>query len=169
MATATSNTTSKKSSRTSVTYLDEYLALCAEFPLVKIETRAEFARAKKMLGRLSLMNEDAMSRAQTDYLDMLVDIYEEGERKFHGPALDALEALVASISGVEILRSFAEDHGMSGGDIGRLLGSRQLGNAILRGDRKISKAHALKLGERFNIDAGVFLKPGRDESGADPA
>ena len=150
----------KRPARTSQSYLDEYLALCAEFPLVKIETKAEFARSKKMLDRLSLMREEAMSRAQTDYLDMLVDVYEEGERKFHGPALAAFDAMCAAISGVEILQSFADDHGLSGGDIGRLLGSRQLGNAILRGDRKISKAHALKLGEHFHIDAGIFLKPG---------
>ena len=147
----------KKTARTSAAYIDDYISLCSDFPLVKIETKAEYAKASKMIERLAVMDENTMSRAQLDYLDVLVDLYEEAERKFYGPELDALEARLAAITGVEMLRYIAEQRGLSGGDIGRILGSRQLGNAILRGDRQISKANAVKLAEHFKLDAGVFL------------
>lgn len=149
--------TQKKTPRTSGAYIDEYVSLCMEFPLVRIETKAEFARAEKMIDRLATISEESMTRAQADYLDMLVDVYEDAERKLVGPELAALEAKVRDITGVELLKYLAAQHGMSGGDVGRILGSRQLGNAILRGDRQISKAHAVKLGEHFSLDAGVFL------------
>lgn len=151
------STTHKKLPRTSEAYTDEYVALCTEFPLVKVETKAEFAKAGRMIDRLSLLNEDALTRAQGDYLDMLVVVYEEAERRFFGPELAALEAKLKDITGLDLLKHLAEASGMSGGDIGRLLGSRQLGNAILRGDRQISKTHAVKLGEYFKVDAGAFL------------
>jgi antitoxin component HigA of HigAB toxin-antitoxin module len=38
-----------------------------------------------------------------------------------------------------------------------VLGQRQLGSAILRGDRQLSKAHVVKLGAHFGISPSVFL------------
>jgi antitoxin component HigA of HigAB toxin-antitoxin module len=42
-------------------------------------------------------------------------------------------------------------------DIGRILGSRSLGAAILRGDRQISKENALKLASHFKLNPGLFI------------
>jgi len=46
---------------------------------------------------------------------------------------------------------------MTASDLGRLLGQRQLGATILRGDRKLSKTHIRRLAEHFHVDAGLFL------------
>ena len=150
-------TARKRTPRTSPAYIDEYVALCADLPLVKIESRTELAAAERVIDRLALVGDDRMSRAQSDYLDVLIDLHEEAEGKFFGPELAALEAKVRAITGVELLRHLADANGLSGGDVGRVLGSRQLGNAILRGDRQISKASAVKLAAHFGLDAGAFL------------
>jgi plasmid maintenance system antidote protein VapI len=47
---------------------------------------------------------------------------------------------------------------MSASDLGRILGNRTLGPAIIRGDRKISKANAIKLGKYFKLNPGIFLQ-----------
>jgi antitoxin component HigA of HigAB toxin-antitoxin module len=48
-------------------------------------------------------------------------------------------------------------HGLSASGIGRILGSRSLGPAILRGDRQISKENALKLAAHFKLNPGLFI------------
>ena len=46
---------------------------------------------------------------------------------------------------------------MTASDLGRVLGNRSLGAAILRGDRAISKANAIKLADYFKVSAALFL------------
>ena len=46
---------------------------------------------------------------------------------------------------------------MSASDLGRLLGNRTLGAALLAGRRNLSKAHIKKLGEHFKVESGLFL------------
>ena len=146
-----------KAPRRGGAYLDEYLGLCADLPLARIETKAEFARAGKIVDRLAVVGEERLSRAQSDYLDVLVTLFEDAEQRLFGKELAELDAALRDVSGVEALRYLAEQTGMSGSDLGRLLGNRQLGSAILRGDRQISKANAKRLGEHFRVDAGLFL------------
>jgi len=50
-----------------------------------------------------------------------------------------------------------EENNMSGSDLGRLLGNRTLGSALLSGKRKLSKTHIKILAERFRVDASLFL------------
>ncbi len=49
---------------------------------------------------------------------------------------------------------------MSASDLGRLLGARPLGSAILRRERQLSKANILKLADHFRVDPGLFLGSG---------
>ncbi len=46
---------------------------------------------------------------------------------------------------------------MNASDLGRLLGERSLGSKILSGASQISKAHAIKLAERFSMSVGAFI------------
>ena len=43
---------------------------------------------------------------------------------------------------------------MTASDLGRLLGNRTLGAAILAGRRNLSKAHIKKLAEHFKVEPG---------------
>ncbi len=87
---------------------------------------------------------------QADYLDAIstfVEAYEQQRfpmtETFDTP-LKALKALLA-------------EHGMSASDLGRLLGNRTLGAAILSGNRGLSKTHIKKLAEQFKVAPGLFL------------
>ena len=50
-------------------------------------------------------------------------------------------------------------------DLGRLLGERSLGPAILRGDRELSEAHVRTRCAHFKVSPAVFIRP---EGGAEP-
>ena len=91
------------------------------------------------------LNED-----QRDYLDALSTFVETYESENH-------EIDDSHITPVDALRFLVEEHGMNGSDVGRLLGARTLGPAILRGDRQLSKMHIKKLAEHFKVDASLFL------------
>ena len=57
----------------------------------------------------------------------------------------------------EILEFLAEENGMSGSDLGRILGSRTLGPALLRGQRSLSKTHIKKLADHFSVSPALFF------------
>ena len=139
-------------------YLDDYLALCTAFPLAPIASKGKLREAEKVLDRLAVVDEGRMTRAQSDYLTVLTDLYEAAERRLFAVELAGLEASLDCISGVDALRFLLDQNGMSGGDLGRLLGNRQLGNAILRGDRQLSKGHIRTLADHFAVSADLFLK-----------
>jgi antitoxin component HigA of HigAB toxin-antitoxin module len=46
---------------------------------------------------------------------------------------------------------------MNASELGRLLGHRQLGAAILRGERQLSKAHIRALADHFHINPRALL------------
>ena len=68
---------------------------------------------------------------------------------------------VDDIEPIAILRSLMDSHGMSASDLGRLLGNRSLGAAILRGDRHLSKANIMKLSQHFAVGPQLFLQTPR--------
>jgi antitoxin component HigA of HigAB toxin-antitoxin module len=49
------------------------------------------------------------------------------------------------------------EYGMTASDLGRLLGNRALGAAILSGRRSLSKAHIKKLAGHFKVEPGLLL------------
>ena len=46
---------------------------------------------------------------------------------------------------------------MTASDLGRLLGNRTLGAAILSGQREMSKNHVKNLADHFKVDPALFL------------
>jgi len=65
---------------------------------------------------------------------------------------------VASVSGRDVLNHLMEANDMSASDLGRLLGHRELGSKIVRGEREISKSNAKALGEHFGLPPETFLR-----------
>ncbi len=87
---------------------------------------------------------------QDDYLDAIstfVEAYEAARFPADGTDLTPLEAIEALMA----------EHDMSASDLGRLLGNRTLGAAILSGRRSLSKSHIKKLAEHFKVDPALFL------------
>jgi len=124
-----------------------YTGLVKLLPPRPIHDDGELENALEMIRDLAGfdLNED-----QEDYLEALSVFVEKYEDEHH--AIDD-----SHITGLDALKYILNERGMSGSDLGRLLGCRTLGPAILRGDRQLSKAHILKLAEEFHVDPGLFL------------
>lgn len=61
-------------------------------------------------------------------------------------------------SGLDVLRSLMEDHGMSAADLGRLLDvHRSHAAKIVRGERALTVDHLRKLSAHFKVRPDVFI------------
>ena len=120
----------------------------AFYPVRPIRDEVDYENAIRVADMLAGL--DPMTRDQEDYFDLLTDQIEKYEDE-HYP-IDT-----SSITPLDTLKFLLEQSGMSGSELGRLLGQRQLGNAILRGDRQLSKSHIKKLAEHFKMEPGLFL------------
>lgn len=130
---------------------DEYLGLVKRLALVPIHSEQQYKAAIRMVDELSIIDEDKLSAAQADYLSVLTDLVEKYESQIYRIDLSRL-------SGLDALRFLLEQNGMNASDLGRLLGNRQLGSAIVRGERQLSKEHIRVLSERFRVGADLFLR-----------
>jgi HTH-type transcriptional regulator/antitoxin HigA len=96
-----------------------------------------------------LATQKRRSPDQEEYLQTLSILIEKYDR-------DHFDFPIASDS-IKRLKRLMENHDLSASDIGRVVGNRSLGAAILRGHRKISKANAVKLGEYFKMSPSAFF------------
>ena len=115
--------------------------------LKPIRTRGDYHRAIHIIEML--IERPALNNDQQAYLEslsILVEAY-ENEHFIIGP----------SDNPIEILKFLLKQNGLSGSDLGRILGQRQLGSKILRGERELSKAQIKTLAAYFSVDPGLFL------------
>jgi len=125
----------------------DYADLNARFPLRPLHDEVDYNNALEVAE--SLVGSVNLSEDQADYLDVLTDIIQKYEARNYavgsrGTSLDALKHML-------------NGRGMSGSDLGRLLGNRPLGGAILRGERKLSKSHIRTLAEHFKVSTDLFF------------
>jgi HTH-type transcriptional regulator / antitoxin HigA len=122
--------------------------LVALFPLRPLHDELDYDNALEtadaLVGRANL-NDD-----QQDYLDVLADIIQKYEAGRHPVA--------GGGTPMETLSRMLEEQDMGASDLGRLLGNRQLGSAILRGERDLSKAHIRILADYFKVSTDLFSK-----------
>jgi len=90
-----------------------------------------------------------LTKGQTEYVETWAVLVEAYEQEHHGIDDDATP--------IEALRYLLEQAGMSASDLGRLLGNRSLGSAILTGQRELSKAHIRTLADHFKVEPGLFV------------
>jgi HTH-type transcriptional regulator / antitoxin HigA len=129
---------------------DHYMELIHQFPLRPLRTAAEYDAAQRVLDTLAVRDEATLTSGESDYLDVLSDLVEKYDDVHHQMPLNAGTPL-------ERLRHLIEQSGMSASDLGRLLGTRTLGTALLAGKRELSKTHIRTLSEHFKVDPGYFL------------
>jgi HTH-type transcriptional regulator / antitoxin HigA len=119
------------------------------YTLRPIHDDVEYGNVGEILDVLAV-NGDRLSKDQRDFLEALTALVEQYER--------ALPPLCGSrMTGVEALRFLLKENSMTGSDLGRLLGHRSLGSAILRGNRKLTVAQIQKLAAHFKVDASLFI------------
>lgn len=124
-----------------------YAALVAALPPRPIHDDVELANAIEMIDRLAGFD---LNADQEDYLDALATFVEAYESQ-RFPIDDSL------ISPLDALKALMDEHGMTASDLGRLLGNRTLGAAILAGRRSLSKANIKRLAAHFGVEPGLFL------------
>ena len=124
-------------------------ALNAMHPLRPINDDVDLANAQELVDALAVLKK--RTKDQEDYLETLSTLIEKYEAE-QGVFDDN------DVSVIDVLKTLMQGHDMSASDLGRLLGNRELGAAILRGDRQLSKAHMIKLAEHFAVSPALFLR-----------
>jgi HTH-type transcriptional regulator/antitoxin HigA len=125
-----------------------YPDLFQALPLRPIHNATGYKKAMKVLEQLAL--QDDMNEDQSDYFTVLSGLVEKYER-------DRWPLASEKVSVPEILKSFMEDHGMSGSDLGRLLGERTIGHKVLSGKRKLTIDQVRILANHFRVSAELFI------------
>lgn len=116
-----------------------------------IRDAVDFANAQEIVNRLAIGGLDTLTQGQAEYLETMTVLIEDNES-----ATDAIET--ARLNPIKTLKYLMAGCGMNASDLGRVLGNRALGSAILRGARKLSTANIRTLCKHFQVGAGVFLK-----------
>jgi antitoxin component HigA of HigAB toxin-antitoxin module len=120
-----------------------------EFPLRRIKTVAEHAKAKKIVLRLPSGN---TNRGSAEYLDVLVDLIADYEKR-SGQTLDN-----SKVSAADLVRHRIEERGMSVSSLARLIGVPQSNlSEMLGGKRGWSKTAMRGLSSHLNIRVERFL------------
>ncbi len=130
---------------------NQFLELVQKFPLKPIRTKQQLEAAHEVIDELTRIPEDKLSSDQSDYLEVLGDLTLAYEQK-------QMEQETAEVDGHKLLLHLMEEHDMNASALGKLLGHRELGSKIVRGEREISKANAKLLGEHFGLPAEIFLR-----------
>ena len=128
----------------------DYAALVAHHMPHAVRDEVAYDNAMAMIDALTSVPHP--STDQLDYLDTLTVLVEAYERQHH--AIDT-----SDLTGADLLRHLAESNGMTGADLGRLLDiGASAASMILSGRRPITADHARKLGKRFAVNPGIFIR-----------
>ncbi|MEO5715366.1 MAG: transcriptional regulator [Luteolibacter sp.] len=126
----------------------DYAGLCSLFLPRPIHDKVGYENTVEIADAFAGF-EDEMTEDQHDYFDLLCDLIEKRDKAIVRPSM--LRAL-------DLLKHLLSEHGLSGADLSRILGkSLPLGPMILRGERKITASHAVRLGSHFGLRPDVFL------------
>jgi antitoxin component HigA of HigAB toxin-antitoxin module len=125
-----------------------YPELVGLMPPRTIHDDIDLKNVIEIIDRLVVLNH--LTNDQADYLETLSTLIATNEKDHH--PID-----VSRLGPLETLKFLLKERYLSASDLGRILGQRQLGSAILRGRRQLSKTHIRKLATHFGVLPGVFL------------
>ena len=91
-----------------------------------------------------------LSESEQDELEILLVLIENYEDR-HGHRPEDKR------TPIERLKGLMSEEAMNANDLGRLLGQRQLGSAILLGRRELNKRHIAVLAEHFHVSPALFF------------
>jgi len=119
------------------------------YTLRPIHDTVEYDNVCEIMDVLAV-NESRLNHDQRDFLEALIALVEQYDRQ--QPPVRG-----SDITGLQALKFLLQENAMTASDLGRLLGHRTCGSALLNGKRKLTIAHIKKLAERFKVDPGLFL------------
>jgi antitoxin component HigA of HigAB toxin-antitoxin module len=125
----------------------KYAELIAMLPLRPIHDRVDLENATEVA---DAMAGHALTLDQEDYFSVLTTLMEQYEQA-HVPQPAREHDALGNV------RFLMEQRGMNASDLGRVLGQREVGSKILRGERELSKAHIRTLAAFFGVSAGMFV------------
>ena len=126
----------------------DYAGLCRMFLPRPIHDKAGYENTVEIADVFAGF-EHRMTGDQNDYFDLLCDLIEKHDQKTARPP---------KLGALDLLKHLVKEHGLTGADLSRILGkSLPLGPMILRGERKITAAHAIHLGKHFGLRPDAFL------------
>ena len=112
------------------------------------------AEHERLLGILSAIEHKAAEQdispeeeRLSDLLFALIEPYEDEKYKNERPTVTPLEHV----------KLFMQDRNLTHKDVWRLFGSRGIASEVLNGKRQISKTHAHKLAEFFEVGVEFFV------------
>ena len=130
---------------------DDYFELVRAFPLRPIRGNAEYEQAGKVLNRLLGRPDGKLTDGERDYLDALVLLVEDYDRKHS-------RFVPAHRTPHDVLRHLAKEAGMGPTALGKVLGTTHaMASLMLHGKRGISAASARALADYFKVEAGMFV------------
>ena len=118
------------------------------FVPLAIDSDRTYRQTMKWIDALAVL--DKRTKDQERFLETLTILVETYEDKHH-------QIDVEGVGSIEALKFLLDQHGLSGRDLGRILGQAQLGGKILRGERELSKNHIRKLCDYFKVSPELFL------------
>ena len=123
-----------------------YLELVCHFPLRPIRTEAELDAATAVIH--TLIDQDALSDAEDDYLDVLTDQVRAYEAVHYPPE---------PVSDADMLQSLIEDRRVTQTEVAKGAGiAESTVSEVLSGKRKLNRAQIGKLARYFRVEPGVF-------------
>jgi len=125
----------------------EYLSLVQQFPLVIINSRAQHAAAIFVITALAI--KPKMTKAESDYFRVLVQLIEGYERKV---------VPHVSVKPQEIMEYLMELHDLTQAGMASILGMQKSHfSEYMAQKRTLPKTAAARLGARFKLDPMFFL------------
>lgn len=130
---------------------DDYMKLIRAFPLRAIQSTAEYEEAGKVLNRLLGRPDGKLTAGERDYLDALVLLVEDYDRKNS-------RFVPSDRTPLEVLKYLAEEAEMGPTALGKVLGTTHaMASLMLHGKRGISAESARILANYFKVNAGLFV------------
>ena len=126
---------------------ETYGKLLTQYLPKVITNEAENERALNIAETLS--NKSDLTPEEEQLLDLLVTLIENFESQQY-----AFENNSTPLSRLIFL---VEANNLKQVDLLDIFGSKGIASEVFNGKRQISKNHAIKLGERFNVDPTLFL------------
>jgi HTH-type transcriptional regulator/antitoxin HigA len=127
-------------------YQAAYVKLVRKFPLRPIRSEAELDQAIATID--SLLDRGTLERAAEDYLDVLGDLV----RRYESQATP-----LRPLPDKAMLRFLLESKDVSQTQVANATGiANSTISEVLRGKRRLSRAHVERLAEYFRVSPGVF-------------
>lgn len=128
---------------------ESYAAVLATYLPTPIRTEEDNEKAISQLE--ALVHQDSLTEAEADFAELLTQLIERFETENYAFPEEHQS------SPLDRLIFLMESHQLKQTDLVDVMGSKGVVSEVINGKRGISKRMAIALGQKFNIDAGLFL------------